>query len=97
MLAQLAPHNKRGGTDDLQLEEQRQEKLKSEENVLLGTDEKRKQAGKGMHLHDLVYSNYKQPQSKQPHDLTEIKEIRETGPDEPEVSYFEENKRLKPS
>ena len=63
----------------------------------MGTDEKRKQAGKGMHLHDLVYSNYKQPQSKQQHDLTEIKEIQDSAHDEPEVFYFEVDKNIKPS
>ena len=63
----------------------------------MGTDEKRKQAGKGMHLHDLVYSNYKQPQSKQQHDLSEIKEIHDSAQDEPEVSYFALDKTIKPS
>ena len=63
----------------------------------MGTDEKRKQAGKGMHLHNLVYSNYKEQQSKQQHELSEIKEIQSSAQDEPEVSYFAVEKSIKPS
>ena len=98
MLAQL--DNKREGSPDILEDRKRQEEQPSyseEFNQLMGTDEKRKQEGKGMQLHDLVYSNYKPKKDQRHQDLTEIDEINDdpgqSGASEPEVAFFEVEKK----